>query len=202
MNLALPAHFPPFIQWWRLRVLANLPCNTSTSSADPKWCLMEMLRLLCRITKPRRFLEDIPPAKVKHGVCEKIAKVNFFVWRRWLPARRNLDQPPYYIMYAYIIAKVNIFCFVHTPYISQYLVYIYIITASIVMSDSTMSPISRNLTLSGENPRSGEKPLCLVQSCLGSSVDDWDDWAHEGSGFVFHELLLAWCCCSYHSCSR
>ena len=35
--------------------------------------LMEVLRLLlvCRTTKPRRFLEDIPPAKVKHVVHPK-----------------------------------------------------------------------------------------------------------------------------------
>ena len=43
---------------------------------------------------PRRFLEDILPAKVKHGVRERFANVNFFA-KNGLLARRDFDQPPY-----------------------------------------------------------------------------------------------------------
>ena len=98
--IALPAHPPPVLLIHPVVVIESsrhLPCNTSTSSAAPKWCLMEVLRLLCRTTKPRRFLEDIPPAKVKHGVREKFAKVIHFSRRTAFQQERILTN--HYIYY-------------------------------------------------------------------------------------------------------
>ena len=36
----------------------------------------------------------VPPTKIKHGVREKITKVNPLLAKNGLSARRNFDQPP------------------------------------------------------------------------------------------------------------